>query len=74
MALTNLEVKYIEMQERLAKHQIENTLSKRDQFAIAAIQGLLAAKSTYSADRMVIGAYEIADEMMKRSGKTKKAE
>lgn len=60
------------MQERLAKHQLENALSKRDQFAMAAIQGLLAAKSTYSADRMAISAYAIADEMIKRSEPTKK--
>ena len=70
MAVTVQESRLMTLQAELASKQLENTLSKREQFAMAAMQGLLSGGSVQDADSITAKSYQIPDLMISEgSGK-----
>ncbi len=69
-ALTVREVRLIELQTNLTNIQIEQTLTKREQFAAMAMQSLLLG-NLYDKSKLEKTSYEIADAMIKESKQQK---
>lgn len=67
--LTVAEHEALGMSKRLAKIQIDNSLTKREQLAAMALQGLLSAEhnANKDPDEMVNIAFVYADRILKQS-------
>ena len=67
-ALTQIEMDFFRTQNTMAKRKMESTLTKREQIAMHAMQGILSNPNYYMTDidKTVKTAYYYADKMLKQ--------